>query len=202
MGFSRQEYWSGLPCPPPGDLLYPGIESASLTSPALAGGFFTTSATWEAPLQSNPKRNHQALFFFLSQAEEMPSFQLRLRGPDDRADRQQALTEDGPQWQWPGAAGHAAALPGAPAPQVQAAGGAVSVPPRERVLQLCDLLGQAGCVPGLEASPQMPTPRPLPHITAALRPVNWDATPPQTLCTLCKCAESLQSCLTLFHPGL
>ena len=48
MGFSRQEYWSGLPCPPPGDLLDPGIEPVSLTCPALAGGFFTTSATWEA----------------------------------------------------------------------------------------------------------------------------------------------------------
>ena len=37
MGFSRQEYWSGLPCPPPGDLPDPGIEPAS---PSLAGGFF------------------------------------------------------------------------------------------------------------------------------------------------------------------
>ena len=37
MGFSRQEYWSGLPCPPPGDLPYPGIEPASFTSLALAG---------------------------------------------------------------------------------------------------------------------------------------------------------------------
>ena len=46
-GFSRQEYWSGLPCPPPGDLPHPGTESASLTSPALAGGFFATSALWE-----------------------------------------------------------------------------------------------------------------------------------------------------------
>ena len=48
MGFSRQGYWSGLPCPPPGDLPDPGIEPASLVSPALAGGFFTISATWEA----------------------------------------------------------------------------------------------------------------------------------------------------------
>ena len=45
MGFSRQEYWSGLPYPPPGDLPDPGIEPTSLTSPALAGGFFTTGAT-------------------------------------------------------------------------------------------------------------------------------------------------------------
>jgi len=39
MGFSRQESWSGLPCPPPGDLLDPGIEPAC---PSLVGGFFTT----------------------------------------------------------------------------------------------------------------------------------------------------------------
>ena len=48
MGFSRQESWSGLPCPPPGDLPNPEIEPTSLTSPSLAGGFFTSSATWEA----------------------------------------------------------------------------------------------------------------------------------------------------------
>ena len=41
LGFSRQEYWSGLSCPPPGDLPDPGIKPTSLTSPALAGGFFT-----------------------------------------------------------------------------------------------------------------------------------------------------------------
>ena len=41
MGFSRQEYWSGLPVPIPGDLPDPGIESASLVSPALTGKFFT-----------------------------------------------------------------------------------------------------------------------------------------------------------------
>ena len=48
MGFSRREYCSGWPCPPPGDLPHPGIEPASLMSPALTGRFFTTSATWEA----------------------------------------------------------------------------------------------------------------------------------------------------------
>ena len=42
--FSRQEYWSELPCPPPGDLLDLGIKLASSMSPAVAGGFFTTSA--------------------------------------------------------------------------------------------------------------------------------------------------------------
>ena len=45
--FSRQEYWSGLPFPPPGDLPDPETESASLVSPALAGGFFTTIASRE-----------------------------------------------------------------------------------------------------------------------------------------------------------
>ena len=48
MGFSRQEYRNELPCPLPGDLPDPGLEPASLKSPALAGSFFTTSATWEA----------------------------------------------------------------------------------------------------------------------------------------------------------
>ena len=48
MKFSRQEYWSGLPLPPPGDLSNPGIEPASPVSPVLADGFFSTSATWEA----------------------------------------------------------------------------------------------------------------------------------------------------------
>ena len=43
MGSSRQEHWSGLPCPPPGDLPDPGVELASLVSPALAGGFFTNA---------------------------------------------------------------------------------------------------------------------------------------------------------------
>ena len=45
MGLSREEYLSGLLCPPPGDLPDPGFEPASLVSPALAGGFFTSSAT-------------------------------------------------------------------------------------------------------------------------------------------------------------
>ena len=52
MGFSRQKHWSALPFPPPGDLPSPGIEPASLSSPALAGRFFTTSATWEAQVTS------------------------------------------------------------------------------------------------------------------------------------------------------
>ena len=49
MGFSRQEHCSGLPCPPPGDLPHPGTEPPSLTSPALAGGFFTTNGHLGSP---------------------------------------------------------------------------------------------------------------------------------------------------------
>ena len=48
MGFSRQEYWRELPCFPPRYLPKSGTEPASPASPALAGGFFTTSVTWEA----------------------------------------------------------------------------------------------------------------------------------------------------------
>ena len=48
--FPRWEYWNGFPCPPPGDLPNPGIESVSPKSLALAGGFFITSTTWEAQI--------------------------------------------------------------------------------------------------------------------------------------------------------
>ena len=47
MGFPRQEYWSGLPFPSPGDLPDPGIKPTSLGPPALAGGFFTIEPAGE-----------------------------------------------------------------------------------------------------------------------------------------------------------
>ena len=47
-GILQQEYWSGLPCSPPGDLPNPGIEPLCITSLVLAGRFLTTNATWEA----------------------------------------------------------------------------------------------------------------------------------------------------------
>ena len=61
VGFSRQEYWGGLPCPPQG--IFPTQESNRLllTSPPLAAGFFTTRATWEAPISLR----YPLLFFFL-----------------------------------------------------------------------------------------------------------------------------------------
>ena len=50
MGFPRQKYWSGVPFPLPQDLPDPEIEPSSLGSLELAGGFFTNSPTWKAPI--------------------------------------------------------------------------------------------------------------------------------------------------------
>ena len=63
MGLSRQEYWSGQPFLPPEDLPDQGIEPASLMPPALAGRFFTTSATWEA--QRAPQLTSFVCLFWL-----------------------------------------------------------------------------------------------------------------------------------------
>ena len=54
MRFSSQAYWSGLPFPPPRDFPNPGLKPLPLASPALAGGFFTTSATWDAQKEQYP----------------------------------------------------------------------------------------------------------------------------------------------------
>ena len=59
MGFFRQEYCSGLPCTPPGDPPNPGMEPRSLMSPALAGGFFTTSAPGK-PSSARKSRNYSS----------------------------------------------------------------------------------------------------------------------------------------------
>ena len=58
MGISRQEYWGGLPCPPPGDLPDPGIEPLSLTSPALGDRFFTTEPPDNPSVTSRPCEPH------------------------------------------------------------------------------------------------------------------------------------------------
>ena len=60
----KQEYQSGLPFPTPGHLPNPEIEAGSLISPAWAGGFFTTSTTWEAP-KFKGKFFRDALFLLL-----------------------------------------------------------------------------------------------------------------------------------------
>ena len=78
MGFSRQDYWSGLPCSSPGDLLNPGIKLASFMSPALAGGFFVTSATWEAPAESVEKRDSESMASDEGKKAEEPSHSVSL----------------------------------------------------------------------------------------------------------------------------
>ena len=66
MELSRQEYWRGLPCPPPGDLHNPAIKPASLPSPALAGRFLPTRAIWETPLWNAVLVNSATYFSFAS----------------------------------------------------------------------------------------------------------------------------------------
>ena len=61
MGFSRQEYWSGLSCPSPGDLPSPGIKPKCLAAPALTGRFFT-SGTWDAHTKYNYLSNYIVVF--------------------------------------------------------------------------------------------------------------------------------------------
>ena len=58
MGFFRQKYWRGLPFPSPGNLPVSGLKFPSLTSPALASGFFTTGASLIAQLVRNPMQEH------------------------------------------------------------------------------------------------------------------------------------------------
>ena len=65
MGFPRQEYWSGLPFPPPGDLPDPGMEPTLFISPTLADRFFSTSTTWEALYwYDRPPNPHMVYFLF------------------------------------------------------------------------------------------------------------------------------------------
>ena len=77
MRFSRQENWSGLLCPPPGDLPNPGIKLTSLMSPALADRFFSTNTIWEAPKMYSDKDNFAAgCLFSGSKKMKMPVWKL------------------------------------------------------------------------------------------------------------------------------
>ena len=78
MGFSRQEYWSGLPCPPTVDLPGPGIKPTLLMSPALAGRFFTTTATCEAHINTDSliKIKHHGQIFSFSSAQSLSRVRL------------------------------------------------------------------------------------------------------------------------------
>ena len=77
LGFPRQEYWSALAFPSPGDLSNPGIKPESLMSPVWSGGFFTTSVTWEAQGAGAGGMNSSPLFSAdctpaLSAAQSLP----------------------------------------------------------------------------------------------------------------------------------
>ena len=84
IGFSRQEHWSALPFLPLGDLLNPGIKFTSLTFPALAGRFFTTSTTWEAPLRSKGI----AIQFYLRKQEKSQINNLTLNLKQEEKEEQ------------------------------------------------------------------------------------------------------------------
>ena len=64
MGFTRQEYWSGLPCPPPEDLPDAGVKPVSLVSPALTGSFFTTMPPGKPVLCITHLKNNELLCNF------------------------------------------------------------------------------------------------------------------------------------------
>ena len=87
MEFSRQEYWSGLPLPSPGNLPNPGIEVPSLMSPPLAGGFFTTSAPWEAHKLHNTMQQ-------LEDTRTLRSLDTGPRNPDPSASPGTVLWEE------------------------------------------------------------------------------------------------------------
>ena len=89
--FSRQEYWSGLPRPPPGALPDPGIEPTSLMFPALAGRFFTASTAWEAPniqlVQTSTVWFHPHNVPGIANFIESESTLVDARGPQERGGR-------------------------------------------------------------------------------------------------------------------
>ena len=88
MGFSRQQYWSGLPFPPPGDLPDAGIEPLPPASPALAGGFFTTVPPGK-PLSAKHKVKPSKLLNYYSLVSLLSPSKDRLV-PE--------LVEDKPKW--------------------------------------------------------------------------------------------------------
>ena len=79
IGFSRQEYWSVLPYPPPGDLPDLGIELTSLQSHAVAGRFFTTSATWEAHMHMHYIHMYICIYTFFFTFFSHVSYYIILR---------------------------------------------------------------------------------------------------------------------------
>ena len=111
VGFSRQEYWSGLPCPPPGDLPDPGIEPLTLTSCALSGGFFTSSTTVITALKT-PSPNlvpfwdeglglqHMNLRRYNSGDMSLSKLQERVKGQGSLACRSPRSCEESDMTEW------------------------------------------------------------------------------------------------------
>ena len=91
MGFSRQEYWSGLPFPPPGDLPDPGIEPTSL---ALAGGFFAIEPPGKSSVVKEINiKNRSEMTFILKQAENKEQLHGELLGEDGRTKKSSATRQ-------------------------------------------------------------------------------------------------------------
>ena len=88
MGFSRQEHWSGLPCPPPGNLPNPGIESISISlkSPALASEFFTASTTWEARESNRSGFKFYLCHLLLGDLDHVTEFAFPPEGKKEHSD--------------------------------------------------------------------------------------------------------------------
>ena len=104
MGILMQEYWSGLPCPPPGDLPNPGIEPESLMSPALAGRFFTTSATWKAPLITFTFPHLYSAFLVAQMVKCLSTMQetwVRSLGWEDTLEKEMAIHSRTIAWKIP-----------------------------------------------------------------------------------------------------
>ena len=79
MGFSRQEYWSGLPCPLPGDLPNPETEPASPVSPEMAGGFFYPWVIQERPTHTHmhvcmKRKDHPKIYITSQENSQLMSF--------------------------------------------------------------------------------------------------------------------------------
>ena len=100
MGFSRQEYWSRLPFPPPGALPDPGIKLMSLESPSLAG-FFATNITWEAHF-SVTMVNHG--FLVAQRLKRLPAVQetwVRFLSQEDPLEKEMATHSSILAWRIP-----------------------------------------------------------------------------------------------------
>ena len=83
VGFSRQEHWSGVPCPPPGDLPDTGIEPTSLVSPTLASRFFTVAPPGSERLEATLEKHWQSEHLSRAGLRSCVMNRVRLSTPSD-----------------------------------------------------------------------------------------------------------------------